>query len=365
MLQQTFGNIHVDVVRPSTWLFLDGPTAVQIFFILSGDALSAAYLSNKDITGLKRMVLKRYFRLTIPVLLTVLLTYLIMKFGLMNNGKAGVIVHSEYWLGNFLQFQPSIADALKFALGGVYGWVPCAHIWNVILWTMYVEIRGSFMVFLYIFCVPYLRRPLLTTIALFILLTIFSGYYGLFFIGVFLGQLRTRGTLEILRNARIGLGVSMLLIAAAYLLEFRRTGYPIPDAASLGILSSIDRFLCFHASPIIGILLVCGFYICAPGVWFLETRLSSFLGRISFGLYLMQLPLMCSFESYLIVTHQNSMASINTAFLIAFISVMATGLAAFVFTIIDDYFQNLISAVTRKLIKPSPQTAAPKQMPAF
>src|SRR5690242_4690965 len=69
--------------------WLDGPLAVYVFFVLSGDALSWPFFASGDARILDRTVVKRYFRLAIPIFYSSLLCFLLMRAGLTFNHQAG------------------------------------------------------------------------------------------------------------------------------------------------------------------------------------------------------------------------------------------------------------------------------------
>jgi len=133
--------------------------AVSIFFVLSGDALSIAFFQSLHYSAIDRLLVRRYFRLTIPILMSCLLTYLIMIFGLDYHKKAAEILHREDWLGNFLQFAPSLYGLFKYSLIDVYTSHITKFSYNPFLWTMSIEMVGSMLVFLLCYIWPRLKRP--------------------------------------------------------------------------------------------------------------------------------------------------------------------------------------------------------------
>ena len=63
----------------------------------------------------------RYFRLMIPILLTSLIAYLLLKLNLMFNLEVATVPKkSSDWLGTFYKFDASIKDVIKFSLYDVF-----------------------------------------------------------------------------------------------------------------------------------------------------------------------------------------------------------------------------------------------------
>ena len=57
---ETFGFIQPSITNGYVKFFLDGPLAVYIFFVLSGDALSTPFLHSRNMSIWQRAVAKRY-----------------------------------------------------------------------------------------------------------------------------------------------------------------------------------------------------------------------------------------------------------------------------------------------------------------
>src|SRR5450631_1534210 len=94
--------------------------AVAVFFVLSGDALSIAFFDGGQYGAVDRLFVRRYFRLTIPILMSCFITYAIMKIGVDYHSAAAIILRRQDWLGSFLDFSPSIFGLLKYSLIDVY-----------------------------------------------------------------------------------------------------------------------------------------------------------------------------------------------------------------------------------------------------
>jgi peptidoglycan/LPS O-acetylase OafA/YrhL len=93
---------------------------VLIFFVLSGYALSLGHL-NLARRKLALATVSRYFRLMIPILVTSLIAYLLLKLNLMFNLDVATSAEKfSGWLGKFYKFDASISDAVKFSLYNVF-----------------------------------------------------------------------------------------------------------------------------------------------------------------------------------------------------------------------------------------------------
>lgn len=116
-----------------------GSAAVFIFFVLSGYVLSYAILSKQDINQkILAMSIKRYPRLAIPALISCLIAYLVFFIEIDRSNVSEWFV--KYGASDF-----SLFDAIYQGTIGsfVFGSAPL----NWVLWTMQIELFGSFIVF--------------------------------------------------------------------------------------------------------------------------------------------------------------------------------------------------------------------------
>ncbi len=124
--------------------------AVSLFFVLSGFVLTLAYFRSGRQATMSSAAVRRYFRLMIPAAASILFAYVLLKCGWMYNRTAvasmdGAAPSAHWWLNVFYNFKPSFRVALKdcfwttfFGNGSLY---------NQNLWTMPVELQGSFLVY--------------------------------------------------------------------------------------------------------------------------------------------------------------------------------------------------------------------------
>jgi len=139
-------------------LLYAGTFAVAIFFVLSGFVLSIGFFQTGDVKIVKKLALSRYLRLMIPALVSVILAFLLMSIGFSRIPEAaGQITGSASWLSSW-SFDTNLFAAIKN--GAVDIFVHAGSAFNNVLWTMFTEFIGSFMVFAFFWflAVPWYRR---------------------------------------------------------------------------------------------------------------------------------------------------------------------------------------------------------------
>lgn len=129
-------------------LFFAGPSAVTLFFVLSGFVLSVKFFQSKDSTILTSSALRRYTRLMIPAFGSIVLTYFILRLGLSYVKETQAITASG-WLGTLWNFPISFGGALWQGIYTTFfGTFNPPTSYNFNLWTMHFELFGSFFVFM-------------------------------------------------------------------------------------------------------------------------------------------------------------------------------------------------------------------------
>lgn len=267
--------------RPWFRFITDGGLAIYIFFVLSGFALSIKFVETRNMHGLTRSATSRYFRLIIPIFCTSLFAYLLMTTGLMTNIRAAGVFHSENWLGTFYAFHPSFTWLLQFSFYSVLADYNGLESFGPALWTMPIEFVGSFLVLGY--CALFGKRshdglylvPLIVGITL---LLINVPIYACFVIGYALAELHTHVRV---RENRWVQGAATLAFAVVVI-------------CSTWFRSDTEAIVVSQATLIV--------FAVTFSPWlrdFFSSRVSEFLGSISFPLYLVHFAVICSFTSSL------------------------------------------------------------------
>ncbi len=240
--------------------FLNGTLAVCVFFVISGFSLSIRYLDGGDGRALARIASGRYLRLALPILAICAITH-----ALLVSSVIPPAAHRPPPLDAFLTFTPTLEHLLSFSLLKVFVAYSGAETYDPPLWTMSYELYGSFLVFA---VVALLRRSQLRTLilgVLFAALAALQSFLALFVAGILIADLFLHGARPAAAN-RVG---AALCVAGLLLI--------LLPSAWFGPVY-IGGATCLTAGAVFN----------APVRRFFESRLSGFLGWISFPLYLVQ-----------------------------------------------------------------------------
>ena len=120
-------------------------TIVDVFFVISGFVLSYRFWQNKKLELLTGAALKRYVRLTVMPLMSIMLVYALLKFNLIFNVAVCEITNALQFMDIFFVIEPNFINALYEGLFGMYFDYNQLSSYNPVLWTMSVEFKGSIL----------------------------------------------------------------------------------------------------------------------------------------------------------------------------------------------------------------------------
>ena len=260
-------------------VLFNGPFAVVVFFVLSGFVVSKAAYRNDP---LPLTIGLRYLRLTIPMLASVLVAWLLLTEFPTDASKLAAITGTPWLTRTFNGQIPSLFQAIKDATLDAY--LNGQSRFNNALWSMQWELIGSLTIYVVFALFP---RPVIVKvwIAFFVLLLLGRSpfFYEAFVLGILMQEAWTRSRLkpvapELALVIGLILGSQSAGFAKRHGLDFLPGG--LQPGNPVGLIY-----------PIAAALVVYGCLMSVPVAKFLQQTGCLFLGRISFGLYLIHVPI--------------------------------------------------------------------------
>lgn len=302
------GWFYEHFVRPLKYVWLDGGFAVAIFFIMSGYVLSLGFIRKKNPEVLASATIRRYLRLMLPVLAAALFSWALHRTGFIHYTEAvnalgsGAFSDPGRWYG----FPPSFKFAVREGLWGAFFEHDTFHTYNNAFWTMHHELIGSFFVFAFLAIFGLLRhRWILYCITGYVFLCLDQLFPLHFLIGMGLCDL-TQSLIQRGKLPHLGFWATWpaLVIALAmggwqYAGNISFRGHAlyrpvVDDMIAATIMVSI--FLCSQTAR----------GLCEN--WFCRK-----LGELSFGLYLVHYPILCSVGAMVAVATKNAGYSVGAS----------------------------------------------------
>lgn len=319
---------------PVVNVFFNGNYAVCLFLMISG-FLASLSVDRKKAAGfpaLQRMILKRYFRLAIPIGVIVLAVAAAYYSGLFSIHEYSLAFDNEmvrrYFHG--LNYRHFIKQAVYSPLGYEQVLIPC--------WMLKYIFLGSFLVILLKIALSEVqasRRFVIYAVALVLLFEI-SLYYCCVLLGLILSDLWSNFR-DYLDNKRF---ISVALLAVAVTVPSLA-----PSVIESDTLWNMIGSFCMLAAVLMSVLTK----------KFLSSKGMKFLGDISLGTYLIHWPVVCSLSCALLLAgHTSPLAVVcNLAGTLAVTLVLAFLYARYVEPMSGKIVDRLVDYLVRPSGKPS------------
>ncbi len=268
-------------------MFNNGSLAVFIFWFMSGYVISINLFKSTGNNYLLSAFTKRYFRLAIPATCSAVIAYTILKSGAMHNSGFNVKNHNSNWIHLFYQFEPNFLQCIKNGVWDTFFDYHEKDSYNASLWTMDQELYGSLLSF-FLFGVFRTNSKRYWVYAVIIGTHFFLNHFSLitFLCGFILCDLdhsqKTKHPVLIFLEGKIFSKWYLSMIILLMLLFFagKKTHVDIRDmCSSCLIVFTISRSLSLSS--------------------FFNFSFFRWLGKISFSIYLLHLPILCSLTCYL------------------------------------------------------------------
>jgi peptidoglycan/LPS O-acetylase OafA/YrhL len=300
----------------------DGALAIYIFFVLSGFALSVKFVETRNTHVLTRSAAARYFRLAIPILGASLVGHALLTAGLMSHIEVAPLFNSKDWLGTFYNFESTLPWVLQFSFYNVLADYNGLQSYSPALWTMPIEFIGSFLVLGY--CALFGKQtqasgslPVMPFVIGIILLLLYVPIYSCFIIGYLLAELFADSRLRDSRWVQVLAGVL----------------FAVPVICSTWFRTDSEPLMVLQATTVV--------FAVSFSPWlrrFFSSRVSEFLGRISFPLYLIHFAVICSFTSSLYLwLHDKPLSNWTISNITLISSVAVALLAAWLFLPVEKF----------------------------
>jgi peptidoglycan/LPS O-acetylase OafA/YrhL len=292
-----FPDDPIALVRTPLFALINGSAAVAVFFVLSGFVLTYRPMQRRDGIQLIVGAAKRWPRLVLLVTTVNILSGVFLAFGLYVHLDRSWLDPENYAGATELMRGISV---LKYALheGMFVTFVRGDASLNAALWTMHYELFGSFAAYataLAMLITKTFRRAMLIGGASLVLIAMFTGEGGIYFSMLVAGVLIARIYIE--RPAVLALNGSWGALAAFGAAMFAVVlcgydGYSKPSGfySFMAPYASPQTEQLVHGAAAVVILSLVLYW--NPVRRVLVGRFARILGRLSFPIYLVHLPIL-------------------------------------------------------------------------
>jgi peptidoglycan/LPS O-acetylase OafA/YrhL len=295
---RNFPDDPIALVRTPFYALVNGSAAVTVFFVLSGFVLTVHAMEQRDWKQILVGVAKRWPRLVPLVVVVNILSALFFVFGLYGN-STWFNIRSDPGVGAFEQALVIVGRAVREAVFTTF--VNGTANFNSALWTMHYELIGNFVAYATALVLIYQRsftRAMVAGAMIMLLTATMLGEGGPYYAMPVAGALIARTYLEREALARASAvlkpwrGLIAFCVAVLVILLFGYDGYSKPAGfyAFAAPWSSPQTEPLIHGVAAVAVLGLVLFY--DPVRTRLRGPIAGVLGRLSFPVYLVHLPVL-------------------------------------------------------------------------
>lgn|GEM_PF-1745183 len=299
-----FSFYKIMALTPVNILFNPG-MAIHFFFLLSGYVQTRSFFINQEISFLQKSLIKRYFRLALPILSVVILVYLFHNNYLI---RKDLIPPNELTTGWVKSLLPNNLHFFEVILEGLSNCFRGNSHYYQILWTMPTELVNSFVVLALLLILHGLRHQLkIIVVLLLVQFFVLKEYYSVAFVaGMLFANLEVNSGKFNAFFSKMPVQI-LCLILGIYFGSYPFTGYQ--NAVAHSVYAPISFFeVCPHViSYLIGVIFLFCFLLYSKRTQaLLSKKILLFFGEISFMFYLIHFLLLLSFTPWLYNTLKNN-----------------------------------------------------------
>jgi len=291
-----------------------GTFAVAIFFVLSGFVLTIGFFQTGDESIIKNHAAKRYLRLMIPALVATMLCLILIKLGVSSQVQQAADISHSSWLANTWNVSTGFFSALYS--GTIEIFMDEGSVYNNVLWTMKTEFIGSFIVFIFALVAGKMRHRWI--IYAWLTVMTLNTWFLTFVIGMALADLYAHGHLKTSRKKWMpGLFLVVGLLLGSY--PHSHAEYTKYSFLKLELFNNFhieDKiFYLTIAAALVIVSVLIGHRIKS---W-LQRPAVGILGKYTFSLYLIHLPVLYSFTVGVFLLSYDNLGynlSVLTAFIL-------------------------------------------------
>lgn len=313
------------IYRTPLNIFFSGIFALSIFYLLSGYFLSYKYFRFNRKEHLIPSMIRRYLRLAIPTIISILIAYTLLKYHLFYNHTVSSVTGSYMWFNNFWNFN---ADFFKAIREGIFMTsIFMGNLtYNPVLWMMAYELAGSFLVYITLEIFKHVKKKILIYFLLFLITFAWKSYLMGFVFGVLICNLEYRSRVNILIRENKKLGIIFLVIAIILgSFPIASTEGTLYEFIKIPLLSESRNIILFQT------IAACFIFLAVKNLRVLKKLLEffplRFLGGISFAVFFLHLLIIGSFSSYLfkiLITYLDYNISVLITFLVSVPIILGT-----------------------------------------
>lgn len=268
---------------------VNGNFLVCVFCLISAIVMSLQTMRLKDKSTLVDILLKRYFKLMIPVFFVCLIIYIMINTHMFGHVDYAKTVLDSTWLANY--YTESSVPLNKVFSSALYEiWLRGDTTFSSAFWMLNILFIGSY-ISICLSCIYWKggkKSIWVSGVMAWMLWCVSYKYYAIFALGTLMAGIYKE---YVVKKNKIEKSVGIFMCLLGLFLGGFPTGVV---ATNVYMYLPGQNLLGYDGIHIIGaVFVIGGIYLCGSIYW-LETKLPQFLGRISYWIYLVHFPIIFS-----------------------------------------------------------------------
>lgn len=290
--------------------FVTGDLWVSVFCLISGFVIAYTVFHMENEKQFSKSLLKRYPRLMLPVFALSVLVYIMLHLNLFYNDSASLLSGSK-WLAEFYQDKTTLSDLFFSSI--VDTWiVGMSTLYSNAFWMLAELFGGSFMAYVLAAMGKGMNRKMLYVyIGAALLYLSTNSRLTDFALGVLAAYIVEQFGERIKSHKKACVCAGIIMLAAAVVLGAYPVGHEPDNAYS--ILNHLPERLnpVYFYHMLAAALLIMGIWLLEPLGKALSKKPVLFLGKISYSLYLVHIPVIYSLSAWLLVKFMSKTRNYN------------------------------------------------------
>lgn len=306
------GDVEADFSQSPLAFFAIGDLWVSVFCLVSGFVISYQVFQMTEAKQFSKSLLKRYPRLMLPVFALSAIVFVMLHLNLFFNGSASVLSGSE-WLAQFYQDKTTISDLIFSSIADTWI-VGMSTLYSNAFWMLADLFAGSFMAYILAAMERGMNgRMLYVYIGVVVVYLSTNSRLSAFALGVLIAYIVKRFGERIEKHKKGCIIVGIIMAVAAVILGAYPVAYAPTNAYQIlnHLPDRLNPYYFYHM--IAAALIVMAIYLLKPLAKFLSLKPFLFLGKISYSIYLVHIPVLFSLSAWLLITFMSKTGNYNAS----------------------------------------------------
>lgn len=294
------GGVEAEFSQSPLAFFAIGDLWVSVFCLVSGFVISYQVFHMTDEKQFSRSLLKRYPRLMLPVFALSAIVFVMLHLNLFFNTQAAALTGSE-WLAQFYQDKTTLSDLIFSSIADTWI-VGYSTLYSNAFWMLADLFGGSFMAYILAAMSKGMnRRVIFVYIGAALIYLSTNSRLTDFALGVLISYIVAQYGESIHKHKKGCVAAGLVMLVLSVVLGAYPVAYAPTNAYRFlnHLPDRLNPYYFYHM--LASALLVMAIWLLNPLRKLLSAKPVRFLGKISYSIYLVHIPVLFSLSAWLLI----------------------------------------------------------------